>query len=264
LSGTDRTLRDGESSGAAIPVGAPAVILVAPQLGENIGMAARAMLNCGLTDLRLVRPRDGWPSESARSAASGADVVIDGARVFDRTQDALADLTLVFAATARERAMTKTVLNPGEAAQNMLSAPSGARIGVLFGGEAWGLNNDDVALADKVITASLNPGFSSLNLSQAVLLVAWEWRRAALSSSGGGLRIGEDTRPATKAEMQGLYEHLEGALDDSGFLRIREKRPTMVRNLRNLLQRAQLTEQEVRTLRGVISSLVTHKPKPRD
>jgi tRNA/rRNA methyltransferase len=120
-----------------------------------------------------------------------------------------------------------------------------------------------VALADKVVTASLNPGFSSLNLSQAVLLIAWEWRCAALASSGGGLRIGEDTRPATKAEMQGLYDHLEGALDDSGFLRIREKRPTMVRNLRNLLQRAQLTEQEVRTLRGVISSLVTHKPKPR-
>ena len=246
-----------------MPAGAPAIILVAPQLGENIGMAARAMLNCGLTDLRLVRPRDGWPSEPARNAASGADIVIDDARVFERTEDAIADLTLVFAATARERAMTKVVLSPGAAAQAMLSAPSGSRIGVMFGGEAWGLNNDDVALADTVITAPLNPGFSSLNLSQAVLLVAWEWRRAMLAPAEGGLRISEDTRPATKAEMQGLFEHLEGALDDSGFLRLREKRPTMVRNLRNLLQRARLTEQEVRTLRGIIASLVTHKPGPR-
>jgi tRNA/rRNA methyltransferase len=255
VAGSDRS----RQSDLTPDVNAPAIVLVAPQLGENIGMSARAMLNCGLTDLRVVRPRDGWPSEPARNSASGADVVIDGVRVFERTEDAIADLTLVYAATARERAMTKRVLSPAEAAREMAAAP-GARIGVLFGGEAWGLNNDDIALADTVVTAPLNPRFSSLNLSQAVLLVAWEWRNAALTQGQGGLRFDEDTRPATKAEMQGLFEHLEGALDDSGFLRIVEKRPTMVRNLRNLLQRAQLTEQEVRTLRGVIASLVTYKP----
>ena len=242
----------------------PAVILVEPQLGENIGMAARAMLNCGLTELRLVRPRDGWPSDPARSAAAGADIVIDGVRLFETTSEAVADLTLVFAATARDRAMTKRVVNPLEAAREMHAAAAGSKCGVIFGGEAWGLSNDDVALADIVITVPLNPGFSSLNLSQAVLLIAWEWRRAALDAPASELRMSEDTRPATKAEMLGLFEHLEGALDESGFFHVREKRPVMVRNLRNLLQRAQLTEQEVRTLRGVIASLTYRKPAKDD
>ena len=258
MAGTDRTLSRAE--GEAIAVVAPAIVLVAPQLGENIGMAARAMLNCGLTDLRLVRPRDGWPSEPARNAAAGAEAVIDGARLFDTTAAAIADLHLVFAATARDRAMTKRVAAPAEAAREMHAAPTGTKCGVLFGGEAWGLNNDDVALADVVITVPLNPGFSSLNLAQAVLLIAWEWRRAALDASLPQLRIGEDTRPATKAEMVGLFEHLEGALDAAGFFHVQEKRPIMARNLRTLFGRAQLTEQEVRTLRGVIASL-SHRRK---
>jgi len=259
LAGTDRTqsLLTGDE--------APAIILVAPQLGENIGMAARAMLNCGLTDLRIVRPRDGWPSESATAASAGAAVVIDNVRVFATTSEAIADLTLVYAATARDRAMTKRVVTPGEAAREVRAAGQGNggahKCGILFGGEAKGLHNDDVALADHVITAPLNPAFSSLNLAQAVLIVAWEWMIAGSTAPASEMRIPDDTRPATKDEMLGLFEHLEGALDDSGFFHVREKRPIMVRNLRNLLQRAQPTEQEVRTLRGVIASFAYHLKK---
>ena len=252
MAGTDRT----RSSDLALE--APAVILVVPQLGENIGMAARAMLNCGLTDLRLVRPRDGWPSDPARAASSGADIVIDNVRVFETTEAALADRTLVYATTARDRAMTKRVLTPEAAAHEMRERQTGegAKIGILFGGEAKGLNNDDVALADHVITAPLNPGFSSLNLAQAVLLVSWEWRKQTLDVPAVELRIDEDTRPATKQEMVGLFEHLEGALDVTGFFHVVEKRPIMARNLRNILSRAAPTEQEVRTLRGVIASFM--------
>jgi tRNA/rRNA methyltransferase len=251
LAGTDRT-RSSDLQAA------PAVILVVPQLGENIGMAARAMLNCGLTDLRLVRPRDGWPSDSATAASSGADIVIDNARVFETTEAAIADLTLVYATTARDRAMTKRVLTPEAAAREMREkqAGEGARVGILFGGEAKGLNNDDVALADHVITAPLNPGFSSLNLAQAVLIISWEWRKQALDVPAVELRIDEATRPATKQEMNGLFEHLERSLDTTGFFHVVEKRPIMARNLRNILSRAAPTEQEVRTLRGVISSFM--------
>jgi tRNA/rRNA methyltransferase len=254
LAGTDR------SQFPLISGMAPAVILVAPQLGENIGMAARAMLNCGLTDLRLVRPRDGWPSEPAIANSAGATIVIDNTRVFATTAEAIADLTLVYAATARDRAMTKRVVTPSEAARELRAAEA-QRCGILFGGEAKGLHNDDVALADHVITAPLNPAFSSLNLAQAVLIVAWEWHMAHSDVPVSDMRIPEDTRPATKEEMVGLFEHLEGALDESGFFHVREKRPIMARNLRNLLQRAQPTEQEVRTLRGVIASFVRHIKK---
>ena len=259
MSGTDRTrsLLTGDA--------APVVVLVAPQLGENIGMAARAMLNCGLTDLRIVRPRDGWPSDSAVAASAGAAAVIDNVRVFATTSEAIADLTLVYAATARDRAMTKRVVIPGEAAREIRAASTkegGAhKCGILFGGEAKGLHNDDIALADHVITAPLNPAFSSLNLAQAVLILAWEWHMAGSAAPASEMRIPEDTRPATKEEMLGLFEHLESALDQSGFFHVREKRPIMARNLRNLLQRAQPTEQEVRTLRGVIKSFEIHMKK---
>jgi tRNA/rRNA methyltransferase len=230
-------------------------------LGENIGMCARAMLNCGVTDLRIVRPRDGWPSESAVAASAGAAVVIDNARIFSTTSDAIADLTLIYATTARDRAMTKRVVTPGEAAREIRAAGSQHKCGILFGGEAKGLHNDDIALADHVVTAPLNPAFSSLNLAQAVLILSWEWMMAASVAPASDMRIPDDTRPATKDEMLGLFEHLEGALDLSGFFHVREKRPIMARNLRNLLQRAQPTEQEVRTLRGVIASFAYHLKK---
>jgi tRNA/rRNA methyltransferase len=254
LAGTDR------SQALAVADKAPVVILVAPQLGENIGMAARAMLNCGITDLRIVRPRDGWPSESATAASAGAAAVIENVRVFATTSEAIADLTLVYAATARDRAMTKRVVTPGTAAREIRAATD-HKCGILFGGEAKGLHNDDIALADHVITAPLNPAFSSLNLAQAVLVLSWEWHMAGSDAPVSEMRIPEDTRPATKDEMLGLFEHLEGALDLSGFFHVREKRPIMARNLRNLLQRAEPTEQEVRTLRGVIKSFESLKKK---
>lgn len=239
---------------------APAVVLVQPQLGENIGMAARAMLNCGLTDLRLVAPRDGWPNEAAVSAASGATAVLERARLFATTAEAVADLRRVYAATARERGMTKPVVTPRRAAQEMRrAAAGGARCGILFGPEAMGLSNDDVALSDAILMAPLNPGFSSLNLAQAVLLIGYEWFQIGVDVPDRRLVHPADRVPASKQELGHLFEHLERELVACGFLHNAEKRPVMVRNLRNMLQRAELTDQEVRTLRGVIVGLVEGK-----
>ena len=234
----------------------PAVILVDSQLGENIGMVARAMLNCGLTDLRLVRPRDGWPNAKAVSAASGADSVIEDARLFSTTEDAIADLSFLYAATARDRDMTKRVVTP-DACACEIRAKGSTGCGILFGGEAKGLKNNDIALADTILMVPLNPGFTSLNLAQAVLLVAYEWYKLSDGTPADILPM-QSSRPANKKELIGLFGHLESALDDSGFFHIREKKPIMARNLRNLLQRAAPTEQEVRTLRGVIKSLFNH------
>lgn len=233
----------------------PAVILVAPQLGENIGTAARAMLNCGLTELRLVAPRDGWPSEKARAAASGADVVIDGARVFDRLEDALADCTLVYATTVRERGMVKPVVTPRRAAAEMRAAiAAGNRVGLLFGPERMGLTNDDVSLADTIITAPLNPAFGSLNLAQAVLLVGYEWFQAGDATPPRDLPYGHSV-PATREELLRLFAHLEQELDAGGFFRTEDKRPSMIRNIRAIFERPALSDQEVRTLHGIITAL---------
>ncbi len=237
--------------------GGPSIILIEPQLGENIGTAARAMLNCGLTELRLVKPRDGWPNDKARAAASGADGVIDGARLYGSTAAAIADLTRVYATTARQRGMIKRVATPRRAAGEMRKAVArGERIGILFGRERTGLENDDIALADAVIAVPLNPGFASLNLAQAVLLVGYEWFQAADATPASQL-VTNETRPATKAELLNFFVQLEKRLIDSGFLRNAEKRPSMVRNIRNLFQRAGLTHQEVRTLHGIVSELST-------
>ena len=231
----------------------PAIILIDPQLGENIGMVARAMLNCGLTDLRLVRPRDGWPNENAVSAASGADYVLEKARLFENTSEAIANLNLIYAATTRERDMTKVVVTPQQAATE-ISDFGVTGCGILFGSESKGLSNDDVALANSIFSVPLNPDFSSLNLSQAVLLFAYEFYKLKDNTAPMGLSM-KANRPANKKEMLGLYNQLEDALDESGFFHVREKRSHMVRNLRNLIQRANPTEKEVRTLRGVITSL---------
>ena len=253
MAGTDSTKPQ------ALPPG-PAIVLVEPQLGENIGMVARAMLNCGLTELRLVNPRDGWPSDEALAAASGADPVIEGATLFDTTTDAVKDLELVFATTARPRDMTHRVIPPREAASEIRDFMTGkGKAGVLFGREAKGLKNDDLALADAVVMVPVNPAFSSLNLAQAVFCIGYEWLLAASSAPEGGLVMPKETRPANKAELGGLFEHLEGELDRSGFLHVKEKRPVMVRNIRNMFQRARLTEQEVRTLRGIITSLAAKR-----
>ena len=248
----------------------PVIVLVEPQLGENIGMAARAMLNCRLTELRLVKPRDGWPSDEATAAAAGADEVVEGARVFDTTADAVADLERVFATTARTRDMTQRILTPRQAGAEIRDFMTGARTGdqggikagVLFGREAKGLKNDDLVLCDAVVMAPVNPAFSSLNLAQAVFCIGYEWLLAGFGDGEGGggrLTMKKETRPANKSELQSLFEHLEQELDASGFLHVKEKRPVMVRNIRNVLQRAHLTEQEVRTLRGIITSLAGNR-----
>ncbi len=249
MAGTDRSKEESESRSG------PAIILVEPQLGENIGTAARAMLNCGLHELRLVRPRDGWPNPKAMAAASGADEVIRNARLFDSTPAAIADLNRVYGTTARHRGMIKPVVTPRQAAVEIRAAGArGERVGVLFGPERTGLLNDDIPLADTVLQVPLNPAYSSLNLAQAVLIVGYEWFQAATDAPPRQL-VTNETRPATKAELLNFFAHLEKELDDCGFLRHADKRPVMVRNIRNIFQRADLTEQEIRTLHGIVKEL---------
>ena len=230
-----------------------------PQLGDNIGMAARAMLNCGLSSLRLVSPRDGWPNAKAQRAASGADVVLDKATLFDTVAAAVADLERVVATTARNRELSQRILTPRRAASEMRGwIGEGEKVGILFGPERTGLTNDDMVHADTALSIPLNPQFSSLNIAQAVLLVAYEW--AAASEGTPAARMSDhSTRPATKDELINLFDHLERALDQSGFLRNKAMRPAMVNNLRAFLQRAAMTEQEVRSFHGVIKYLAKHK-----
>ena len=260
MAGIYHSRKKNRVAGAEMAADAPAIVLVRPQLGENIGAAARAMLNCALGTLRLVAPRNGWPNEYAVKAASGADKVLDGADLYETTEAAIADLDLVLATTARRRDMAKPVLTPRAAAETIRAATGeGNRVGVLFGPERSGLENDEVALAEAVIEAPLNPGFTSLNLAQAVLMVGYEWFQAGIEPAPAETPL-PNTRRANSDELIGLFEHLERELDDCGFLQPPEKRPAMVRNLRTLFHRAALTEQEVRTLRGVIAGLTNwHK-----
>lgn len=242
--------------------GGPAIILVEPQLGENIGTSARAMMNCGLGDLRLVRPRDGWPNDKAVAAASGADRVLDQARLYPSVEAAIGDLGRVYASTARDRYMVKRELTPRAAAAEMRrDIAAGESCGILFGPERTGLVNDHIALADTVLTVPLNPAFSSLNLAQAVLIVGYEWFTAKTEPRAERLHTGH-SRPADKAELIRFFEHFEEALVESGFLRHPEKRPSMSRNLRNLFQRANCTEQELRTLHGVITAFMGARVRP--
>jgi tRNA/rRNA methyltransferase len=244
----------------------PAIILVEPQLGENIGAAARAMANFGLSDLRLVNPREAWPSDKARSAASGADHVIDQARVFESPEKAVADLGFVFATTARAREVAKAVVGPRVAAERCRAlAAAGTGVGILFGRERIGLTNEEVSLADEMLTMPVEPEFSSLNVAQAVLIVAYEWRLSEIAGKAAAALPfdGGIAPPAEKAELIHLFEHLEAALDEVGFFRPPEKRPHMVLALRAMLQRAGLTDQEVRTLRGAIAALERRATRPR-
>jgi tRNA/rRNA methyltransferase len=248
MSGTD-------SSKSGV-LGGPAVILVDPQLGENIGMVARAMLNCGLDDLRLVNPRDGWPNPAAESAASGAIAVIEQARLYESTPAAIADLHKVYAATARPRGLVKPVVTPRQAAADLRAATAEkCATGLLFGPERAGLTNDDIALADAVIAVALNPAFASLNLAQAVLIVGYEWFQMGVDVPPRELPLA-GSRPATKDELINFFERFEHALDAAGFLRPPEKRPSMIRNLRDIFTRADLSDQEVRSLHGVVSALI--------
>ena len=235
----------------------PVIILVEPQLAENIGAVARAMLNCGLTALRLVQPRPEWPNERARVNASGAEAVLDAAPLFRSVADATADLQRVYATTGRPRDLSKLTMTPPQAAAEMRAELGrGERVGVLFGPERSGLVNDDVALADTVIAVPLNPAFSSLNLGQAVLLVAYEWFKSADATPPAVLHH-NSSPPASKAHLSSFLTRLEAELDSCGFLRNPEMRPSMVRNIHALFGRAELTDQEVRTLHGILTALVT-------
>jgi tRNA/rRNA methyltransferase len=230
----------------------PCVILNEPQLAENIGAVARVMANFGLEDLRLVRPRDGWPQERAWPSASGADWPLDNARVYASVSDAIADLKLVYATTARNRGLSMPVLNPRQGAASLVENAD-LPAGLLFGGERAGLETEDVAIAQGIITIPIDPRFKSLNLAQAVALNAYEWRMAVDAAPPPEFRA--TGRPADQAELLGFYEHLEHDLDEAGFFHPPAKKPSMVRNLRVIFARAGLTEQEVRTLRGVVTAL---------
>jgi tRNA/rRNA methyltransferase len=236
------------------PAPPPCVILHAPQLAQNIGAVARVMANFGLDELRLVAPRDGWPQEKAWASASGADWPLDNATVFERVEDALADLRLVLATTARPRETQLKVVTPREAAAELHAArDAGVRTGLLFGGERAGLETADIALCHGVVTVPIDPRFRSLNLAQAVAINAYEWRMGVLDRPPPAFREGPP--PADQAMMLGLYEHLEDELETSGFFHPPEKKPAMVRNLRVALGRARFTDQEARTFRGVITAL---------
>lgn len=239
---------------------APAIILARPQLGENIGAAARAMANFGLSDLRLVAPRDGWPNERAYSMAAGALAIVEAAQVFETLADALGGLQTVYATTARLRGVAKPVLTPAEAASRLRAASGGgAKTGLLFGSERSGLDNDEVALATAIITIPTSPDFSSLNLGQAVLLNAYEWWKSGDATPAEQIEHSGFAVPASRADMIHLFEHLEDELLKSGFLYPPDKVGQMRLNLRAMLNRADLTDQEVRTLRGVIVALTKGK-----
>ncbi len=253
--GTDKTRNWVETPG-------PIVVLIEPQLGENIGAAARAMANFGLARLRLVNPRDGWPNNQAHRSASGADRVLDLAGLFDSLEAAIADCTLVLATTARAHDQAKPVLGPDQAASFL--APhvnAGENVAVLFGRERYGLENHEVALADRIVTFPINPAFASLNLAQAVALVAYEWFKHA---SGGTLpfAIPQKSQPARKQQIEAFISNLERELDHIEYFRPLDKRATMLVNLRNIFARMQPTQQDIQTLHGIVMALSEGRKGP--
>jgi tRNA/rRNA methyltransferase len=291
MAGTNTTLSPFPKD---IPL-APVIILVSPQLGENIGMCARAMLNCAVTELRIVNPRDGWPNPGAVSSAAGATVVLEQAKLYTSTKDAVADLEFVLATTARPREMVKDVYSPEAAARKIReindsplplgegqgegtsdttavpspqSSPKGRgrnKCGLLFGPERAGLENDDVVFANAILNIPLNPGFSSLNLAQAVLLVCFSWLTAGnpFSAQEVTTEMG-DTAPAKKEDVEFLLTQLEDELTKGGFFRSPEQKPTILRNIRNFFFRSAPTQQDVRTLHGIVSCLTGKRRRGQD
>src|SRR5262245_36259475 len=256
-----------QPAAAAHGPSAPVVVLVRPQLGENVGAAARAMLNFGLTDLRLVRPQCGWPNVKAVQAASGATEVLNRLRVFERVEDAMSDLQRLYATTARPRDLSKPVVTSAQAAREVCAAlRRGERVGILFGPERTGLSNDDLIYADAVIRIPVNPEFFSLNLAQAVLLVAYEYfqTEVAVEERQAALPAG---RPARKGDLEQLLEHLITELDQVDFFRAPDRRASMSRALKLIGARAELSEPDVHLLRGVIKELARggrRAPRTRD
>jgi len=232
----------------------PVIVLVRPQLGQNIGKAARAMLNFGLTELRLVTPRDGWPNPDAGPAASGADFVLDQARVFETTAEAIADCTLVYASTVRRRDLVLPVADPREMAAGI--AGNAGRSAILFGPERSGLETEDVALANAIVTVPINPDFGSLNLAQAVILLAYEWSK----TQGLAQPPSKDSEPpATHAELEGLIGQLDEALQAAGYFHPPERTQATRNTLRTILTKPAWSNREVQALRGVLRVL----SKPR-
>lgn len=228
----------------------PVVVLVRPQLGENIGKAARAMLNFGLTEMRLVSPRDGWPNPDAGPSAAGADVVLDQAQVFGTLAEAVADCAHVYATTVRKRGVTKPVVTPEEAAREVHEAVG--RCAYVFGPERSGLETEDVALARKILTVPINPEFGSLNLAQAVILCAYEWSKQAGLEQPTVTELGE---PAPQVELDGMLDQFEALLEHSGYFFPPDRATATKRTLRNLLTKPGWNHLEVRTMRGVLSTL---------
>jgi tRNA/rRNA methyltransferase len=255
MSGTDRTKAGHDLAG-------PAVILVEPQLGENIGMAARAMGNFGLTRLRLVKPRDGWPNMAAQRAAAGADHILDRVELFDTVEAAVADCSLLFATTARAHDQAKPVVGPEEAArQTITEIASGGTAAILFGRERWGLTNEEVALANRIVTFPVNPGFASLNLAQAVLLMGYEWFKLSTANALPFTMPARSER-ASNHQMQAFFDNLVSELDKVEFLRPAEKRDTMLVNLRNIFTRMEPTKQDMHTLHGVVMAIAEGRKGP--
>src|SRR5215469_1247017 len=241
----------------------PAIILSHPQLGENIGAAARAMANFGLGDLRLVSPRAGWPNAKATAMAAGAANVVESAHVFPTVAEALGDRNYVLATTARERGIAREVLTPAEAARRLRAAAArGEKTGILFGNERAGLDNDEISLCDAVITIP-TAEFASINLGQAVLVIAYEWFRGHDTAPPARIEHGPIHRKPTRDELLQLFHHLERELEASGFLYPPEKHGAMVRAIRATIHRARLTYQEVQTLRGMIVALTKGKHRIR-
>jgi tRNA/rRNA methyltransferase len=253
-------LRSGRTGGGGslrVTAPPPAIVLVRPQLGENIGKAARAMLNFGLTDLRLVNPRDGWPNPSAGPAASGADVVLAQARVFESVAEAVADCSLVYATTVRKRGLVVPVVTPEEAAKEMNARPEAAAI--LFGAERSGLETEEVAVASRILTVPVNPEFRSLNLAQAVILVAYEYSKQA------GLELPIEPDPpeprASQAQLEGLIGQLDEALDEAGYYHPPDRVPATRNTMRTILSKAGWSNREVQALRGMIRALVNPRSR---
>ncbi len=232
----------------------PSIILVRPQMGENIGAAARAMLNFGLDDLRIVAPRDGWPSQQAIDMSAGALDSMPPARIFATLAEAVADLHYVMATTARPRDMVKAVYTPAAAAAE-LKTRAEQKTGIVFGPERSGLENDDVALCHAVITVPVNPDFSSINIASTVLLMAYE----CFAGRNATAPLQKNFEPAPQETLEEMLVRLEGELQKAGFFRSPDQKPTMLRNIRAMFTRADLTEQEVRTFQGMLTALAGKK-----
>jgi tRNA/rRNA methyltransferase len=253
--GTDRT-RPG------FDLVSPTIILVEPQLGENIGMAARAMGNFALRRLRIVNPRDGWPNPSAQRAAAGADHILEQAELFSTLEEAVADLDLVFATTARPHDQAKPVVGPETAAREIAThLTCGGKAGILFGRERWGLTNEEVARGNRIVTFPVNPGFASLNLAQAVLLMGYEWFKLA-TEAVLPFAMPERSERANQHQIQAFFENLVRELDRVEFLRPAEKRDTMLVNLRNIFTRMEPTRQDMHTLHGVVMAIAEGRKGP--